>query len=80
MGAVSAHGAAFVEEFPQAEAAYVIEIENGSPVGVDAVLADMLGDDPKAATRASLRTYYLSDTPPEECVERFVSQARSFLV
>ncbi|HRA74915.1 MAG TPA: CDP-glycerol glycerophosphotransferase family protein [Propionicimonas sp.] len=80
MGAVSAHGPAFVEEFPQAEAAYVIEIENGSPVGIDEVLTDLLGADPKAATRESLRTYYLSDTPPEQCVERFVSQARAFLV
>jgi hypothetical protein len=55
MGAVSAHGEAFVEEFPLAEAAYVFDVVDNDAVGLEAVLDDMLGADSKAEARRSLR-------------------------
>jgi hypothetical protein len=79
MAAVSAHGDAFAEEFPQAAAAYVFDVEGGAAVGFDAVLDDLLGADPKREVRRELRTYYLSDTPPEQAAERFLEIARTFL-
>jgi hypothetical protein len=80
MAAVSAHGDAFVEEFPLAEAAYVFDMVDGAAIGLDDVLTDMLGPDSKAENRKSLRSYYLSETPSEEIVDRFVQTARRFLV
>jgi CDP-glycerol glycerophosphotransferase (TagB/SpsB family) len=80
MAAVSAHGDAFVEEFPLAEAAYVFDMVDGAAIGLDDVLTDMLGPDSKAEKRKSLRSYYLSDTPTEEIVDRFVQTAHRFLV
>jgi hypothetical protein len=80
MGAVSAHGEAFVEEFPLAQAAYVFDVVDGAAVGLAAALDDMLGADPKLATRESLRSYYLTDTPADQVAERFITEARKFLV
>lgn len=80
MCAVSAHGAAFTHEFPLAEAAYVIDIQGEQAVELTPTLAAMLGPDPMAETRRSMRDYYLSDTPPERVAEHFVEQARRFVV
>jgi hypothetical protein len=80
MGAVSAHGEAFVEEFPLAAAAYVFDVLGAEAVELEAVLDDMLGADSKADKRRSLRNYYLSDTPTDKVAERFVEEARKFLV
>ncbi len=80
MGAVSAHGDAFLAEFPLAEAAYVFDVADGEAVGLEAVLDDMLGPDSKAESRRSLRSYYLSDTPTDKVAERFIEEARKFLV
>ena len=79
MAAVSTHGDAFVEEFPLAEAAYVFDVVDSTAVGLDELLADMLGPDTKAATRRELRSYYLGDAPADQVVERFVQTARKFL-
>ncbi len=80
MGAVSAHGEAFVEEFPLAEAAYVFDVLESEAVGLEAVLDDLLSADSKAGTRKALRSYYLSDTPTDRVAERFLEEARKFLV
>lgn len=80
MGAVSAHGEAFLAEFPLAEAAYVFDVVDGEAIGIEAVLDDMLGPDSKAEARRSLRSYYLSDTPTDKVADRFIEEARKFLV
>ena len=79
MAAVSAHGDAFAEEFPLAEAAYVFDVLDGQSVGIEELLGELLGPDQKAATRTSLRAYYLSDNPPERVVEHFLSVARRYV-
>lgn len=79
MTAVSAHGDAFLEGFPLARAAYVIDIARNVAGGLDEALDDMLGPDSHASTRNGLRTYYLSDTPPDRITERFLEVSRSYL-
>lgn len=79
MGAVSARGDAFVEEFPLASAAYVFDVVAGDAVGLADVLDDMLGDDSKASVRASVRDYYLTDAPPKQMAARFVEIARKYV-
>lgn len=79
MAAVSAHGEAFAEEFPLAAAAYVFDVMGGEAVGLDEILLDLLGADSLAPRRHEMRDYYLSDTPTEHIVERFVTTARRFL-
>lgn len=80
MAAVSAHGDAFVQEFPLAEAAYVFDVVAEAAPEFAALLPDMLGEDSRAAVRQRLRSYYLGDTPAAEVVDRFVEEARRFLV
>jgi hypothetical protein len=80
MVAVSAHGDAFIEEFPLADAAYVVDMVDGAPVGMEECLDDMLGTDSKASKRKALRNYYLGDAPTDKVVENFVETARRFLV
>ena len=80
MTAVSAHGAAFADEFPMARAAYVIDVLTKSePQNVSDTLDQMLGADPLSETRESLRNYYLSDTPADKIGERFLDVARRYL-
>lgn len=79
MAAVSAHGEAFVDEFPMARAAYVIDVHKKQAENVAEIVGQMLSEDPKAEIRRSLRDYYLSDTPPERIAERFVEVARRYL-
>lgn len=76
MAAVRAHGAAFREEFPVAEAAYVFDVTNGVVGGLGAAMDDMLGADSLQPVRLALRTYYLSDTPAENYADLFLSEAR----
>ncbi|MFT4294799.1 MAG: CDP-glycerol glycerophosphotransferase family protein [Micropruina sp.] len=81
MAAVSAHGQAFLDEFPLSEAAYVFDVfKDGSTASLDQALADMLGADSLATTRQRLRTYYLSDADPEHYAQRFIDVARSYLL
>lgn len=80
MAAVSAHGEAFAQEFPLAEAAYVFDVVDAAAVGFAELLPDMLGQDSRADVRKRLRDYYLGDTPATEVVDRFVAEARKFLV
>lgn len=76
MAAVRAHGPAFREEFPVAEAAYVFDVTDGLVEGLEAAVVDLLGADSMRATRLALRTYYLSDAPAENYAELFLSEAR----
>lgn len=79
MAAVSAHGDAFVDEFPLAQAAYVFDMIEGRAVGLDALLDDLLGADSILERRRELRDYYLGSAPAQDMVEHFVSTARRFL-
>lgn len=79
MAAVSAHGEAFTQGFPLSRAAYVFDVQKRSAPGLADVVRDMLGPDSQAGTRASMRAYYLSDTPPEQIAERFLETARRYL-
>lgn len=47
------------DAFPVLRAAYLLDLAEP----IDLVLASMLEDDPRAAARAELRTYYLGDAP-----------------
>lgn len=79
MAAVSAHGEAFLKEFPQSAAAYVFDVESGVAPGFAELLDDMLGDDPKREARLSQRTYYLGEPSPEGAAARFIETARTYL-
>ncbi|AXT84512.1 glycosyl transferase [Aeromicrobium sp. A1-2] len=79
MAAVSAHGEAFVAGFPLARAAYVFDVVKREASGLSELVEDMLGPDSHAETRRSLRSYYLSDTPPEQIADRFLETARRYL-
>jgi hypothetical protein len=78
MVAVTAPPELFVEEFPVARGAYVVDFAD-----VDATLAAALGAvwgaDPLAATRRELKTYYLGDIPRERYAERFLEEARKYV-
>ncbi len=80
MAAVSVPAAEFMEDFPQARAAYIIDVKDGHVTGLDAALDAMLGDDPMAPIRRSVKEYYLGDVPPERCPQRFIDEAKKFLV
>jgi hypothetical protein len=69
-------GDRFAESFPLARAAYLIRPDAGN---LPAVLADLLGPDPLAATRRELRTYYLGDAPPDRAAAAFLTEARACL-
>jgi hypothetical protein len=79
MAAVSAHGDAFVEAFPLARSAYVFDVTKGAAPGLPELLEQMIGADPMADVRRSMREYYLGDAPAERVVEQFVERARAFL-
>ncbi len=79
MAAVSARADAFTTEFPLARAAYVLDAHGGRLSGLDPVLDDLLGSDPRAAVRRELKTYYLGDIPAESYADRFLETARRYL-
>ncbi|RNE59111.1 glycosyl transferase [Cryobacterium tepidiphilum] len=67
---------AFVEGFPIARGGYTIAADGSN---LDAVLDDLLGDDPLRPARHSLKTYFLGDIPPERYVDVFLDAARRML-
>jgi hypothetical protein len=67
---------AFVDAFPIARGGYTIA---GDARNLDAVLDDLLGDDPLRPARHSLKTYFLGDIPPEHYVDAFLDAARRVL-
>jgi hypothetical protein len=60
-----------------ARAAYVIDRTGGN---IDPVLDDLLRDDPLAAIRQRVRTYYLGDFPADSYADGFVDAARRYTV
>ncbi|MFC3492394.1 CDP-glycerol glycerophosphotransferase [Glycomyces rhizosphaerae] len=63
----------YLEEFPLAKAAYLLEPGAGN---VEAVLDDLLEADPKAVLRAETREYYLGDHAPEDLFAVFTEAVR----
>ncbi|HJB09375.1 MAG TPA: CDP-glycerol glycerophosphotransferase family protein [Candidatus Brachybacterium merdavium] len=69
----------FVEEFPMANAAYVLVAEGNTVHNLDQVLDELIGRDSKREERLSWATYYLGDIPRENYADRFVQVAREEL-
>ena len=66
-------GEDYLEEFPLAEGAYLLDSDAGN---VEAVLDELLVTDSKAAVRAEVREYYLGDIAPEDLFEVFAEAVR----
>ena len=64
----------YLEQFPLAKAAYLLEPKAEN---VEAVLDELLVADSKAAVRAEVREYYLGDCKPDELVDVFVSEVKA---
>nr|MBA3529406.1 CDP-glycerol glycerophosphotransferase family protein [Propionibacteriaceae bacterium] len=69
MVAVPSEPASFVNEYPVAQAAYVVR---GDLADLDAVLEQMLGPDPMNGRRAAVRVDYLGDFPADNYAAAFV--------
>ena len=69
-------GPAFVDEFPLASAAYVIESDLSN---LDEQLDAMLGPDPMADVRTRTRTYYLGDIDAAHYADTFTEAVRRYL-
>ena len=65
---------AFVQEFPLAAAAYVID---GTHVELQAALQEVFGRDPMAAVRRSRRTHYLGDFPADTYQDAFLNAVQA---
>ncbi|MFX0592607.1 CDP-glycerol glycerophosphotransferase family protein [Melissospora conviva] len=79
MVSVLTSAADFPKEFPLARASYVIDAHRKRLQGLDASLDEMLGSDPLAETRRSLKRYYLGDFPAESYAQRFVDEASRYV-
>lgn len=73
MIAVPSEPAIFVAEYPVARGAYIVR---GDLTDLDPALDQMLGQDPLAAERASIRVDYLGDFPTDRYADAFVQAAR----
>ncbi|HYI54734.1 MAG TPA: CDP-glycerol glycerophosphotransferase family protein, partial [Microlunatus sp.] len=69
MIAVPSEPDAFRQEYPASRASYVVRGDLGD---LEPALDQMLGDDPMAETRASVRADYLGDFPAETYADAFV--------
>ena len=67
-------GAAYLDEFPLAKAAYLFDAEADN---VEQVLDELLETDSKAGLRAEVREYYLGDIRPEDLVGVFVEEVKA---
>jgi hypothetical protein len=66
----------FIEEFPLAQAGYVLA---GDLSNLDQVLGDMLDTDPAVGRRRELKTYYLGDFPATNYAEGFLAAAGRYV-
>ncbi len=66
----------FLADLPLARAGYVL---NRDLANLDAVLDDLLVNDPAAQLRRQVKTYYLGDFPAESYAEGFLSVARRYV-
>ena len=67
-------GDAYLDEFPLAKAAYLLDRKAAN---IDEVLDELLTTDTKALVRAEVREYYLGDIAPEDLVGVFVKEVRA---
>ncbi|MEU5157013.1 CDP-glycerol glycerophosphotransferase family protein [Glycomyces sp. NPDC021274] len=65
---------AYLEEFPLAKAAYLLEPDAGN---IEKVLDELLVTDSKAMLRAETREYYLGDVEPQDLVPLFVAEVKA---
>ncbi|MDR2378864.1 MAG: CDP-glycerol glycerophosphotransferase family protein [Bifidobacteriaceae bacterium] len=86
MMAVTAGPEDFSAEFPVARGAYVVDYRTLDGAGGAAsshclghALDAIWGDDPLAAVRRQLKTYYLGDIPRAEYARRFVEEASKYV-
>jgi CDP-Glycerol:Poly(glycerophosphate) glycerophosphotransferase len=68
--------AEFLADFPLARAGYVLASDLSN---LDSVLKQLLAEDPAAALRRQLKTYYLGDFPPDSYADGFLSAARKYV-
>ncbi|SDD46235.1 CDP-glycerol glycerophosphotransferase family protein [Glycomyces harbinensis] len=66
--------AAYLEEFPLAKAAYLLDPEAAN---IDQVLDELLLTDSKAGVRAEVREYYLGDVEPGELIPLFAKEVKA---
>ncbi|WP_157930768.1 CDP-glycerol glycerophosphotransferase [Glycomyces xiaoerkulensis] len=64
----------YVDQFPLARAAYLLEPDAGN---LEQVLDRILVDDPLQAVRAEVREYYLGDIAPEDLIDVFRDEVRA---
>jgi CDP-glycerol glycerophosphotransferase (TagB/SpsB family) len=76
MAAVSARGDEFVDLYPIAQAAYVLEADL---TNLDTVLDQLLNSDPLQRQRLDLRADYLGDFPADAYADHFVSAAERMI-
>ncbi len=67
-------GDAYLDEFPLAKAAYLLDRKAAN---IEEVLDELLATDSKALVRAEVREYYLGDIAPEDLVGVFVKEVRA---
>ncbi|GAA1682882.1 hypothetical protein GCM10009830_32550 [Glycomyces endophyticus] len=63
----------YLDEFPLAKAAYLLEPKAGN---IEAVLDELLVRDSKADLRAAVREYYLGDVKPGDLADLFAAEVR----
>ena len=71
--------AEFVQQFPMARAAYVLETDGASPRALEELLEELLSTDTRREERHRWATYYLGDIPRGTYAQRFVVVAREEL-
>ncbi|KAA1423694.1 hypothetical protein FE697_008950 [Mumia zhuanghuii] len=76
MTAMTENGSDFAAHYPIASAAYVIE---GDAANLDVALDALLGDDPLALERRSVRADYLGDFAADGYSDVFVDRAREII-
>ncbi|RRR96575.1 CDP-glycerol glycerophosphotransferase family protein [Glycomyces terrestris] len=64
----------YLDEFPLAKAAYLLDPKAGN---IEEVLDELLENDSKAAVRAEVREYYLGDFAPDELLDVFVREVKA---
>src|SRR5690606_19987106 len=67
-------GEDYLEEFPLAKAAYLLD---RNAANIEEVLDELLVTDSKAGVRAEVREYYLGDIAPEDLVEVFSEEVKA---
>ncbi|MEU5874823.1 CDP-glycerol glycerophosphotransferase family protein [Glycomyces sp. NPDC047369] len=64
----------YLDEFPLAKAAYLLDPKAGN---IEEVLDELLVHDTKAAVRAEVREYYLGDFAPDELIDVFTEEVKA---